>query len=158
MADVLDLDLESFATLAANHPRLGPIASRLVQVGLGHLAAGRRATTISGGELLRLRLVGSLGTGSARQRQLWILDEPSRGLHPLDVMRLVDAFGRLLDAGHAVVAISHDPFLLSRCQHIVELGPGPGKAGGRVLYSGDISGLATSGVPSSSSVMRELSA
>lgn len=158
MADVLDLDLESFATLAANHPRLGPVASRLVQVGLGHLAAGRRATTISGGELLRLRLVGSLGTGSARQRQLWILDEPSRGLHPLDVMRLVDAFGRLLDAGHAVVAISHDPFLLSRCQHIVELGPGPGKAGGRVLYSGDISGLATSGVPSSSSVMRELSA
>lgn len=157
LADVFDLDLESLAPLAENHPRLGPIVSRLVQVGLGHLSAGRRAATLSGGELLRLRLVGALGTGPARQRQLWILDEPSRGLHPLDVARLIEAFGKLLDAGHAVAAITHDPFLLSRCQRVVELGPGPGRNGGRVLYSGDPLGLAASGFPSASSVARELS-
>jgi len=68
IADVLDLDLESLAALLANHPRLGAISSRLVQVGLGHLSAGRRASTLSGGELLRLKLVGALGTGATRTR------------------------------------------------------------------------------------------
>lgn len=158
ISDVLDLDLDSLADLLGNHPRLGAIASRLVQVGLGHLCAGRRASTLSGGELLRLRLVGALGTGATRTRQLWIMDEPSRGLHPLDVVRLLDAFHGLLDAGHAIVAITHDPFLLSRCQHVIELGPGAGTAGGRVVYSGDVGGLASSGAPSSAAVARELSA
>ena len=157
ISDTLDLDLESFAPLAENHPKLGPLVSRLVQVGLGHLCAGRRASTLSGGELLRLRLMSELGTGSVRSRQLWILDEPSRGLHPEDVSRLVAAFERLLDAGHSVLVISHDPFLLSRCQHIVELGPGAGRAGGHLLYSGTASGLAASDFPSSEAVGRELS-
>lgn len=157
IAQVLELDLESLAALAANHPRLGAMTDRLVQVGLGHLTAGRRASTLSGGELLRLRMVGEIGSGSARNRQFWILDEPSRGLHPQDVTRLVAAFHQLLDAGHAIAAITHDPFLLSRCQHVVELGPGAGKDGGRVLYSGDVAGLAASGAPSSESVARELS-
>lgn len=158
ISDVLDLDIEAFAALMENHPRLGTISSRLAQVGLGHLCAGRRASTLSGGELLRLRLVGALGAGSTRTRQLWIMDEPSRGLHPLDVVRLLEAFHRLLDAGHAIVAISHDPFLLSSCQHILELGPGAGAAGGRVVYSGDVEGLVSSGAPSSAAVARELSA
>lgn len=158
ISEVLDLDLESLAALAGNHPRLGPISSRLVQVGLGHLSAGRRASTLSGGELLRLRLVGALGVGAVRTRQLWILDEPSRGLHPLDVARLVEAFQQLLNAGHAIVAISHDPFLLSCCQHVVELGPGPGRGGGRLLYSGGVAGLVSSASPSSDAVGLELSA
>lgn len=155
--EVLDLDLETLAPLATNHPKLGPLLERLVQVGLGHLSAGRRSSTLSGGELLRLRLMATLGTGPSRTRQLWLLDEPSRGLHPQDVVRLLAAFERLLDAGHAVVAISHDPFLLSRCQRVLELGPGPGREGGRLLYSGSPSGLASSDFPSSEALARELS-
>ena len=155
--EVLDMDLETLAPLAANHPKLGPLLDRLVQVGLGHLSAGRRSSTLSGGELLRLRLMSTLGTGPSRIRQLWLLDEPSRGLHPQDVARLLSAFERLLDAGHAVVAITHDPFLLSRCQRVLELGPGPGRDGGKLLYSGDPVGLASSGLPSSEAVARELS-
>lgn len=157
LGEILDLDLESLAPLAANHPKLGPLLERLVQVGLGHLSAGRRSSSLSGGELLRLRLMSTLGTGPSRIRQLWLLDEPSRGLHPFDVARLLSAFDRLLDAGHAVVAISHDPFLLSRCHRILELGPGPGRDGGRLLYSGDPAGLASSDLPSSEALARELS-
>jgi len=157
VSEVLDLDLETLAPLAENHPKLGPLVARLVQVGLGHLSAGRRSSTLSGGELLRLRLMSALGVGASRSRQLWILDEPSRGLHPDDVVRLLAAFDRLLDAGHAVVAISHDPFLLSRCQRVVELGPGPGRSGGRLLYSGSPEGLASSDLASSEAVGRELS-
>jgi excinuclease ABC subunit A len=155
--EVLDLDLETLAPLAANHPKLGPLLERLVQVGLGHLSAGRRSSTLSGGELLRLRLMATLGTGPSRTRQLWLLDEPSRGLHPQDVARLLAAFERLLDAGHAVVAITHDPFLLSRSQHVLELGPGAGREGGRILYSGNPTGLASSDLPSSEALARELS-
>jgi len=155
IAEVLDLDLETLAPLAENHPRLGPLVTRLVEVGLGHISAGRRASTLSGGELLRLRVISSLGLSAARQRVLWIFDEPSRGLHPMDVVRLAATFDRLLDAGHAVLAISHDPFLLSRCGHVLELGPGAGRDGGRLLYSGDVAGLVSAGVPSSESVGRE---
>ena len=86
------------------------------------------------------------------------MDEPTRGLHPCDVVRLLDAFHGLLDAGHAIVVISHDPFLVSRCQHVLELGPGAGMAGGRVVYEGDVEGLASSEAPSSAAVARELSA
>lgn len=156
LSQVLDLDLEGLAPLVANHPKLGPLVARLVEVGLGHIAAGRRTSTLSGGELLRLRLISALGLGAARQRVLWILDEPSRGLHPMDVARLLASLEHLLDAGHAVLAISHDPFLLSRCAHILELGPGAGREGGRLLYSGDAAGLASAGTPSSESVGREI--
>lgn len=156
LSDVLDLDLETFASHAANHPKLGPLAARLVEVGLGHISLGRRTATLSGGELLRLRLMGSLGMGAARTRELWILDEPTRGLHPMDVARLLGTLEHLLEAGHAVVVISHDAFLLSRCQHVVELGPQAGAGGGKILYSGSVEGLASSGGPSSESVGREL--
>lgn len=158
IADVLDLDLEAARGLFANHARLGGLLARLCAAGLGHLSPGRRSDSLSGGEALRLRLASAVAGAGSRKRTLWILDEPSRGLHPLDTLRLGTVFDDLLASGDAVLAITHDPVLVSRCDHVVELGPGPGRDGGRVLFAGRPSELARGGFPSSESVKRELEA
>lgn len=155
IADVLALDLEQAKTIFVNHPKIGPLVKRLCDAGLGHLSGGRRSDSLSGGEALRLRLASGVG-GNARKRTLWILDEPSRGLHPLDTLRLGAIFDELVASGDTVVAISHDPVLMSRCDRVVELGPGAGAAGGLLLYAGPPRGLADGQFPSSPSVRREL--
>jgi excinuclease ABC subunit A len=157
IADVLALDLERAKTVFANHPRLGPLAKRLCDAGLGHLSGGRRSDSLSGGEALRLRLASAVG-GNTRKRTMWILDEPTRGLHPQDTLRLVAIFDELAATGDTVVAISHDPVLMSRCDRVAELGPGAGAAGGRLLYAGPPAGLAAGQFPSSESVGFELGA
>jgi excinuclease ABC subunit A len=96
--------------------------------------------------------------GNTRKRTLWILDEPSRGLHPQDTLRLGAIFDELVASGDTVLAISHDPVLMSRCDRVVELGPGAGAAGGRLLYAGDPRGLADGQFPSSACVKLELDA
>jgi excinuclease ABC subunit A len=157
IADVLALDLEQAKALFANHPKLGPLSKRLCDAGLGHLSGGRRSDSLSGGEALRLRLASRVG-GNARKRTLWILDEPSRGLHPQDTLRLGAIFDELVASGDTVLAISHDPVLMSRCDRVVELGPGAGAAGGVLLYAGDPRGLADGQFPSSACVGLELGA
>ncbi|MEK7394993.1 MAG: hypothetical protein AAB214_20740 [Fibrobacterota bacterium] len=157
MADVLAAPLEQLQTLFVNHPSLGALCKRLCEAGLGHLSPGRRSDSLSGGEALRLRLASSVG-GNARKRTLWILDEPSRGLHPLDTVRLGRIFDGLAAAGGTVVAITHDPVLMARCDHLVELGPGAGRDGGLILFSGSPAELARQNLPSSESVRRELEA
>lgn len=157
IADVLAMDLEHAKTIFVNHPRLGGLVRRLCGAGLGHLSGGRRSDSLSGGEALRLRLASSVG-GNSRKRTLWILDEPSRGLHPLDTVRLGTIFDDLVSAGDTVLSITHDPVLMSRCDHLVELGPGAGRAGGTILYSGTPEGMAKGRFPSSTSVRRELEA
>ena len=156
IAEVLGTELDSLRVLFSNHPRLGPLADRLCAAGLGHLSPGRRSDSLSGGEALRLRLASAVGGG--RSRKMWILDEPSRGLHPVDTIRLGTVFDQLLDSGDTVVAITHDPLLASRSDHVVEMGPGPGREGGQVLFSGTPADLARSGHPSSESVAAELAA
>jgi excinuclease ABC subunit A len=155
IADILDLPLDRAAELFANHPRLGPLCAKLARAGLSHLSAGRRTDSLSGGEALRLRLCASVALPS-RKKILWILDEPSRGLHPQDVMSLLSVLEDLLEAGHGVVATTHDPLLISRCDRVLELGPGPGSQGGRLLFSGTPQELAADSWPSSASVAREL--
>jgi excinuclease ABC subunit A len=155
IADVLAMDLERAKNLFVNHPKLGSLSKRLCDAGLGHLSGGRRSDSLSGGEALRLRLASNVG-GSTRKRTLWILDEPSRGLHPQDTLRLGAIFDELVATGDTVLAISHDPVLISRCDRVVELGPGAGAEGGRLLYAGSPRGLADGQFPSSSCVGLEL--
>jgi len=155
LADVLALPLDRAAELFRNHPRLGPLCSKLVRAGLSHLSAGRRADSLSGGEALRLRLASAVAL-PGRKRVLWALDEPSSGLHPRDVLSLLSVLDDLVEAGHTVVAITHDSLLASRADHILELGPGPGRDGGRLLFSGSPQELAALSLPSSESVGREL--
>ncbi len=111
----------------------------LVEVGLGYLTLDRPSRTLSGGELQRINLTTALGTGLVRT--LFALDEPSVGLHPRDVDRLAGVLRRLRDAGNTVVVVEHDPGLLAAADHLVDLGPGAGEEGGRVVFAGPLAAL-----------------
>jgi excinuclease ABC subunit A len=111
----------------------------LVDVGLGYLTLGRQSRTLSGGEAQRVTLATALG-GSLTST-LYVLDEPSVGLHPRDAGRLSSVLRRLADAGNAVVVVEHDPALITGADHVIDLGPGPGREGGEVVYEGTVAGL-----------------
>jgi len=111
----------------------------LVEVGLGYLSLDRPSRTLSGGEAQRIQLARSIGSGLVGA--LYVLDEPSVGLHPLDVDRLVRVLRRLRDLGNTVVVVEHDPRVIREADWVVDLGPGAGEAGGRVVYQGPVEGL-----------------
>jgi excinuclease ABC subunit A len=110
----------------------------LCDVGLGYLAMDRQTRTLSGGEAQRIALANALGARLVDT--LYVLDEPSIGLHPRDVGRLVALLTRLRDSGNTVVIVEHDPATITACDHMVELGPGSGERGGEILYSGPLTG------------------
>ncbi len=111
----------------------------LVDTGLEYLTLGRQSRTLSGGEAQRVTLATALG-GSLTST-LYVLDEPSVGLHPRDAGRLSAVLERLADAGNAVVVVEHDPALIGSADHVIDLGPGPGREGGEVVYQGPVAGL-----------------
>src|SRR6185437_9523247 len=106
----------------------------LEKVGMGYLTCDRQARTLSGGEAQRVSLTSALGTSLTGA--LFVLDEPTVGLHPTDVPPLVSAMRELAAAGNSVVVIEHEPIVLAACDRIVELGPGAGPAGGKIIYDG----------------------
>ncbi|NQT40581.1 MAG: excinuclease ABC subunit UvrA, partial [Planctomycetes bacterium] len=108
----------------------------LRNVGLSYLTLGRRAPTLSGGEMQRIRLAGQIGCGLVGV--LYILDEPSIGLHPRDNHRLLDTLGQLRDQGNTVVVVEHDEDTMRAADHIVDFGPGPGVRGGEVVAAGPV--------------------
>ena len=106
----------------------------LVDVGLGYLTLDRQSRTLSGGEVQRINLTTALGTSLVNT--LFVLDEPSIGLHPRDMDRINLAMQRLVDAGNTLVVVEHDPAVMLAADRIVDLGPGPGAAGGRIVFDG----------------------
>jgi energy-coupling factor transporter ATP-binding protein EcfA2 len=121
---------------------LGEVRSRLrylVEVGLGYLTLDRQSRTLSGGELERVDLTTAVG--SSLVNTLFVLDEPSIGLHPRDTERLVRLLHRLRDQGNTVVVVEHDPAIIRAADHVIDLGPGPGERGGRLLFSGPVDRL-----------------
>ena len=106
----------------------------LVDVGLGYLSLSRQTRTLSGGEAQRISLANSLG--AALVDTLYVLDEPTVGLHPRDTAALLDLLARLRTAGNTVVVVEHDPQAIRSADHVVELGPGSGEHGGRVVFEG----------------------
>jgi excinuclease ABC subunit A len=115
-------------------------ADLLERLGLGYLRLDRAADTLSGGEVQRIRLASQAGSGL--RGVLYVLDEPTAGLHPADTSRLLDLVRGLRDNGNTVLVVEHDEDVMRAADHIVDLGPGPGEAGGRVLYQGPAAGLA----------------
>ncbi|MCK1995349.1 excinuclease ABC subunit UvrA [Peribacillus muralis] len=107
---------------------------RLLQVGLGYLAMSRSAVTVSGGEAQRLRIASLLGSGLTGV--LYILDEPTTGLHPRDTNTLIAAMKRLRDLGNTVVLIEHDPGVMEHADYLIDIGPGSGRHGGQVVATG----------------------
>jgi excinuclease ABC subunit A len=116
-------------------------------VGLGYLTLNRTSNTLSGGESQRINLAGSLG--SSLVGSLYILDEPSIGLHPRDTGRLIRVLKRLRDLGNTVLVVEHDEEIIRSADYIIDIGPGAGRFGGEVIFTGDTRtafGLHTAGL------------
>ena len=135
IADVLDLAVDEALTFFEAQPRIRRKLETLSQVGLGYIRLGQPATTLSGGEAQRVKLATEL---SRRQdgRTFYILDEPTTGLHPADVERLLDVLHRLVDAGNTVLVIEHNLDVVKTADYIIDLGPEGGDAGGRIIGEG----------------------
>jgi excinuclease ABC subunit A len=135
--DVLTWTVTEAITRFRHQPRLGLALWQLQQVGLGYLRLGQPATTLSGGEAQRLKIARELIRSGRRQgRRLYLLDEPTTGLHLEDVRVLIQVLDRLVDAGHTVVVIEHHLDVIKRADWVIDLGPGAGVAGGRVVAMG----------------------
>jgi len=107
----------------------------LCDVGLGYLTLDRQSRTLSGGEVQRINLTTALGTSLVNT--LFVLDEPSIGLHPRDMNRIVEAMHRLRDAGNTLVVVEHDPAVMLAADRLIDMGPGPGERGGQIVFDGD---------------------
>ena len=137
VSEVLDLPVEQaeafFREGEARVPAAHAVLLRLVDVGLGYLRLGQPLTTLSGGERQRLKLATHLGTGRGG---VYVLDEPTTGLHPADVAHLLALLDRLVDGGTSLVVVEHHLAVMAHADWLVDLGPGAGADGGRVVFEG----------------------
>ncbi|MEM6912100.1 MAG: excinuclease ABC subunit UvrA [Verrucomicrobiota bacterium] len=146
IGQVLDATIEEAAALFAAHPKIALPLQLLAETGTGYLQLGQPSPTLSGGEAQRLKLVAELAKGAATRRKrgelrdgkgnLYLIEEPSIGLHLEDVRRLIDVLHRLVDEGHTVVVIEHDLSVMAEADYLVDIGPEPGQAGGEVVAQG----------------------
>ena len=135
IADVLDLTVDQAVPLLENFPAIANKLRTLQDVGLGYVELGQSATTLSGGEAQRVKLAKELskrGTG----RTLYILDEPTTGLHFEDTRKLLDVLTRLVDQGNTIVVIEHNLDVIKSADYVIDLGPEGGAAGGRIIAAG----------------------
>ena len=135
IADVLDMTIEESYEFFKNIPSLKRKLGTLLDVGLGYVKLGQPATTLSGGEAQRVKLATELSKVSTCNT-LYVLDEPTTGLHSADVERLINILSRLVDNGNTVVVIEHNLDVIKCADYIIDLGPGGGDAGGKIIASG----------------------
>jgi excinuclease ABC subunit A len=140
IADVLDLTASEAYELFANIPLLARKIRILLDVGLGYLRLGQSSETLSGGESQRIKLTKELARQTAAPT-MFVLDEPTVGLHFDDVRKLIDVFRALIGRGHTVVVIEHNLEMIRIADYLVDLGPGGGKHGGRIVYQGSVEGI-----------------
>jgi excinuclease ABC subunit A len=150
IGQVLQLTFEEAARFFDFHAKLGEVCRLMVDCGLGYLTLGQSSPTLSGGEAQRLKLVSELARGlqtytertrGVEPQNLYLLEEPTIGLHLSDCEKLIRVLHGLVDQGHTVVVIEHHLDLLAEADYLVELGPGGGPAGGQILYQGPLAGL-----------------
>ncbi len=151
IADLLALSVDEAEPILSVQ---APVAARLRtmhELGLGYLRLGQSATTLSGGEAQRLALARELSRRTS-DPTLYVLDEPTTGLHPSDVDLLLAVLERLADDGHTVVVIEHDPLVIAHADHVVDLGPEGGDEGGRILAEGTPSEIVRAGTPTGKAI------
>jgi excinuclease ABC subunit A len=144
IADVLELTAEEGAEFFGKVPRLSSLLDALCEVGLGYIGLGQAANTLSGGEAQRVKLATELAKTSA-EGVLYLLDEPTTGLHHHDVQVLLGVLQRLRDAGHSLVVIEHNLEVISAAEWVIDLGPGGGRHGGEVVAAGRPADLVAEG-------------
>ena len=135
ISQVLDMTAEEAVDFFENLPKIRRKAQTLVEVGLGYVKLGQSSTTLSGGEAQRVKLATELARVSTG-RTIYVLDEPTTGLHAADVHKLIDVLQRLVDAGNTVLVIEHNLDVIKTADHIIDLGPEGGDGGGMVVASG----------------------
>ena len=147
IGQVLELTVEEACEVFANHPKLVAPLRTLVELGTGYLKLGQGSHTLSGGEAQRLKLAAELTATVRHEPTLYVLDEPTTGLHQSDVVRLIAVLERLVERGDTLVVVEHHPWFIAGADHIVELGPGGGEAGGKIIATGTPSELAKRKTP-----------
>ncbi|MET0386033.1 MAG: excinuclease ABC subunit A, partial [Polyangiales bacterium] len=136
IADVLGMTVDAAHAFFAEEPAVSRSLHVLREVGLGYLRLGQPATELSGGEAQRIKLASELAQ-RPRGHVLYVLDEPTTGLHPSDVERLMRQLDGLVEAGHSVIVVEHDMRVIAGSDWVIDIGPGAGEDGGRVVVAGD---------------------
>ena len=137
IAQVLDMTCEEAVEFFENLPKIRRKAQTLCEVGLGYIKLGQASTTLSGGEAQRVKLATELSR-TATGRTIYILDEPTTGLHAADVHRLIEVLNRLVDAGNTVLVIEHNLDLIKTADYLIDLGPEGGDGGGTIVATGTL--------------------
>lgn len=137
IGDVLHLSAEDAAKVFANHKKIARPLETMVELGVGYVQIGQGSNTLSGGEAQRLKLAAELTAGSAHEATVYVLDEPTTGLHLSDVRRLLAMLERLVARGDTLVVIEHHPDVIACADWVVELGPQAGAAGGKIVFEGE---------------------
>ncbi len=135
ISDVLDLSVVQARELFSHHPKITQILNTLMDVGLSYIKLGQAATTLSGGEAQRIKLARELAKRETGET-LYILDEPTTGLHFQDVKLLLSVLSRLTDAGNTVIIIEHNLDVIKTADWIIDLGPEGGNSGGEIIAEG----------------------
>ena len=135
IADVLDMRIEEALGFFANFPTIIRILRTLADVGLGYMQLGQASTTLSGGEAQRVKLSAELGKATTGHT-LYILDEPTTGLHFADIHNLLNVLQRLTDCGNTVIVIEHNLDVIKMADYIIDMGPEGGEAGGKIVVAG----------------------
>lgn len=168
IAEVLEMNMEEAAAFFSGQPRLSDPLQLLCETGLGYLTLGQASNTLSGGEAQRVKLVSELikgrraaltaiRRGRALPQDLYLIEEPTIGLHPHDVRLLVQVIRRLVEMGNTVVVIEHNLELICEADYVIDVGPGAGKEGGRIVAQGSVRQVARSPhSPTAPFIRREL--
>ncbi len=167
IAEVLNMDMEEAAEFFASQPRLADPLRLLCDTGLGYLTLGQASNTLSGGEAQRIKLVSELikgrraalnaiRKGRALPQDLYLIEEPTIGLHPHDVRLLIQVLRRLVEMGNTVVVIEHNLELICEADYVIDVGPGAGAAGGTIVAQGSVHQLARAKSPTAPFIKAEL--
>lgn len=153
IAEILAMTVEDALVFFISFPRIARILQVLSDVGLGYITLGQGAPTLSGGEAQRIKLAFDLAKRST-DKTLYILDEPTTGLHFSDVAKLLDILSKLVDRGNAVVVIEHNLDIIAHADYIVDIGPLGGKNGGELMYAGPFDAFLTCSTHTSDALKR----